>query len=54
MLNIEIVTSHIRLLVQGMPPDQQEGFPAVTKRLPGFAILYREGTDEYVPGSRRW
>lgn len=53
MLDIEVVASHVHLLVQGMPPEQQEGFRAVTKSLPGFAILYREGAGGYVPGSRR-
>ena len=42
MPDIEIVASHIHLLFQGMTPDPQEGFRAVTKSLPGHGILYRE------------
>ena len=42
MPDIEIVASHPHLLFQGMTPDPQEGFRAVTKSLPGHGILYRE------------
>ena len=42
MPDIEIVASHTHLLFQGMTPDPQEGFRAVTKSLPGHGILYRE------------